>query len=70
MPEVSRMPKRRVGRYERVTIGGEKVDAIIPFDLPPARPALIIDANLWTTPALQVGFDKMLNRSAPIYPAS
>jgi len=26
------------------------------------------DANLWTTPALQAGFDKMLNRSAPIYP--
>jgi Fic family protein len=46
MPEVSRMPKRRVGRYERVTVGGEKVDAFIPFDLPPARPALIIDAKL------------------------
>jgi hypothetical protein len=29
-----------------------------------------LDADLWTTPALQVGFDKMLNRSAPIYPAS
>jgi Fic family protein len=47
MPEVSRqMPKRRVGRYERVTVGGEKVDAFIPFNLPPARPALIIDAKL------------------------
>ena len=29
-----------------------------------------LDADLWTTPALQVGFEKMLNRSAPIYPAS
>ena len=40
------MPKRRAGRYERVTVGGEKVDAFIPFDLPPARPALVIDAKL------------------------
>ena len=40
------MPKRRAGRYERVTVGGEKVDTFIPFDLPPARPALIIDAKL------------------------
>src|SRR6202162_3951720 len=40
------MPKRRAGRYERVTVGGEKVDAFIPFDLPPARPALVVDAKL------------------------
>jgi Fic family protein len=40
------MPKRATGRYERVTAGGEKVDAFIPFDLPPVRPALIIDGKL------------------------
>ncbi len=34
------MPKRTTGRYESVTAGSEKVDAFIPFDLPPARPAL------------------------------
>ena len=40
------MPKRKTGRYESVTTGGEKVDAFVPFDLPPARPALVIDGNL------------------------
>lgn len=40
------MPKRTTGRYESVTAGGEKVDAFIPFDLPPARPALVIDSKL------------------------
>jgi hypothetical protein len=29
-----------------------------------------LHADLWTTPALQVGFDKKLNWSAPIYSAS
>jgi Fic family protein len=40
------MPKRATGRYESVTAGGEKVDAFIPFDLPPARPALVISGTL------------------------
>jgi Fic family protein len=40
------MPKRTTGRYESVTAGGEKVDAFIPFDLPPARPALVVDSKL------------------------
>ena len=40
------MPKRTTGRHERVTAGGEKVDAFVPFDLPPARPALVLDGKL------------------------
>jgi Fic family protein len=40
------MPKRTTGRYEAVTVGGEKVNAFVPLDLPPARPALAIDAKL------------------------
>ncbi len=40
------MPKRTTGRYESVTASGEKVDAFVPFDLPPARPALVIDGKL------------------------
>jgi Fic family protein len=40
------MTKRATGRYESVIAGGEKVDAFVPFDLPPARPALVIDAKL------------------------
>src|SRR5665213_1594036 len=40
------MPKRTTGRYESVTAGGEKIDAFVPFDLPPARPVLVIDAKL------------------------
>ncbi len=40
------MPKRVTGRYESATAGGEKVDAFIPFDLPPARPALAIEGKL------------------------
>ena len=40
------MSKRTTGRYESVTTGGEKVDAFIPFALPPARPALSIDGKL------------------------
>ncbi|MER8408822.1 Fic family protein [Mesorhizobium sp. M1307] len=40
------MPKRTTGRYESVTAGGEKVDAFVPFDLPPVRPVLVIDTKL------------------------
>jgi Fic family protein len=40
------MSKRITGRYEKAIAGGEKVDAFIPFDLPPARPALRIDVKL------------------------
>ncbi|WP_225767749.1 Fic family protein [Inquilinus sp. Marseille-Q2685] len=40
------MPKRATGRYESVAAGGEAVDAFIPFDLPPTRPALAINGTL------------------------
>lgn len=40
------MPTRKTGRYESVIVGGEKVDAFVPFDLPPSRPALVIDDKL------------------------
>ncbi|HEU5096572.1 MAG TPA: Fic/DOC family N-terminal domain-containing protein, partial [Reyranella sp.] len=40
------MARRTTGRYESMTAGGEKVDAFVPFDLPPARPALVIDGKL------------------------
>jgi Fic family protein len=40
------MMKRTTGRYEQITAGGEKIGAFVPFDLPPADPALAIDANL------------------------
>ena len=40
------MPKRVTGQYESVIAGGEKLDAFVPFDLPPARPSLIIDGKL------------------------
>jgi Fic family protein len=40
------MPRRTSGRYESVTAGGETIDAFVPFDLPPARPPLVIDAKL------------------------
>jgi Fic family protein len=36
------MPKRRTGRYERTTVGGEDVAAFIPFPLPPAKPPLAL----------------------------
>lgn len=42
----NKMPKRTTGQYENVTAGGEKVDAFIPFDLPPARPALAVGGTL------------------------
>ena len=40
------MTKRITGRYEQITAGGEKIEAFVPFDLPPADPPLAIDANL------------------------
>lgn len=40
------MPQRITGRYEPVTVGGEKVKAFVPLDLPPERPAFVIDARL------------------------
>ncbi|MBX3501632.1 MAG: Fic family protein [Alphaproteobacteria bacterium] len=40
------MTKRITGRYESVTVAGEKVAAFVPFDLPPARPALAVAGNL------------------------
>jgi Fic family protein len=40
------MPKRTTGRYQRVTAAGETVDAFVPFDLPPTRPALVLDGRL------------------------
>ncbi|MER8453823.1 hypothetical protein NKG60_28280 [Mesorhizobium sp. M1428] len=41
-----KIPKRATGRYESVTAGAENVDAFIPFDLPPARPALFVEGKL------------------------
>lgn len=40
------MPKRTSGRFESVAAGGDKVDAFVPFDLPPTRPTLAIDGKL------------------------
>jgi Fic family protein len=40
------MPRRTTGRYESVSAGGEKVEAFIPFDLPPRRPTLAITGRL------------------------
>ncbi len=40
------MPRRTTGRYESVSAGGEKVEAFIPFDLPPRHPALAIAGRL------------------------
>ncbi len=40
------MSKRITGRYESVTVGGEKVDAFIPFELPPDRPPIAMDGTL------------------------
>lgn len=36
------MPRRTTGLYESVSAGGEKVEAFVPLDLPPRRPALVI----------------------------
>lgn len=46
MPSLGNMPNRTTGRYESVTAGGEKVDAFVPYDLPPARPALVLEGKL------------------------
>jgi Fic family protein len=40
------MTKRTTGRYVSVTAGGEKVDAFVPFALPPARPPVAITGKL------------------------
>jgi Fic family protein len=40
------MPKRTTGRYERTTVGGEEVAAFVPHGLPPADPAIVVDAAL------------------------
>jgi Fic family protein len=40
------MPKRSTGRYERVAAGGERVNAFIPFRLPPKNPQLAIVGRL------------------------
>jgi Fic family protein len=40
------MSKRTTGRYERTTINGEEVAAFVPHPLPPAAPALTLDARL------------------------
>jgi len=38
--------KRTTGRYDSVAVGGKKVDAFIPYDLPPVRPPLAISGAL------------------------
>ncbi len=40
------MPTRRIGRYERTTMGGEEVAAFIPAPLPPADPPLDLQGAL------------------------
>jgi len=40
------MSKRTTGRYDRTTVGGEAVDAFVPFALPPAHPPIVIDGAL------------------------
>ncbi len=40
------MPKRATGRYERTTVGGEKIAAFVPHALPPADPPVVVDAAL------------------------
>lgn len=40
------MANRVTGKYERSLVGGDKVDAFIPFDLPPVRPALAMNDQL------------------------
>lgn len=35
---------RVTGRYERTTVAGEQVAAFVPLPLPPAEPALVVDA--------------------------
>lgn len=38
------MTIRVTGRYERTTVASEEVAAFVPFPLPPAEPALVVDA--------------------------
>ncbi|MDP2054690.1 MAG: Fic family protein, partial [Acidobacteriota bacterium] len=38
------MTIRATGRYERTTVSSEEVAAFVPFPLPPADPALVVDA--------------------------
>jgi Fic family protein len=40
------MPTRATGRYERTIVGGEEVAAFVPLALPPAAPAITLDAAL------------------------
>jgi len=40
------MAKRKTGRYQSVVAGGERVDAFVPFGLPPANPSLAIEGDL------------------------
>jgi len=40
------MNRRRTGRYERITVGGEEVAAFIPRPLPPRDPILHVDGAL------------------------
>ena len=40
------MPTRVTGRYERTTISGEEVAAFVPYDLPPARPPIELEAGI------------------------
>ncbi|MSP61539.1 MAG: Fic family protein [Myxococcales bacterium] len=40
------MSRRTTGQYERTTISGEEVAAFVPHPLPPAAPALALDARL------------------------
>jgi len=42
------MPTRNTGRYQRVAIGGETLNAFIPEALPPKKPPLAIAGNLET----------------------
>jgi Fic family protein len=40
------MARRETGRYQSIIAGGEKVDAFIPFGLPPKNPTLAIEGAL------------------------
>lgn len=40
------MPERVTGNYARSIVAGDAVEAFVPFDLPPARPALVISDQL------------------------
>lgn len=40
------MPERVTGSYARSIVAGDAVEAFVPFDLPPSRPALVISDQL------------------------